>query len=148
MYACDVFRTADGRYYAVCTGEGCCGDSFGLSRSETHSWTLNGKKQSRTVSVSVSFEAHTAAESAAFVWMDGKKNVLSRGEYPADAIPEALSAPEGAELLVVTKKNADGTLDRVLFTAEDMSAEVYVPSALSGFLRVVYVTLEWGESMA
>ena len=44
LYACDVFRTADGRYYAVCTGEGCCGDSFGLSRSETHSWTLNGKK--------------------------------------------------------------------------------------------------------
>lgn len=148
LYACDVFRTADGRYYAVCTGEGCCGDSFGLSRSETLSWTPNGKKQSRTVSVSASLEAHTAAESAAFVWMDGEKNVLSRAEYPADAIPEALSAPEGAELLVVTKKNADGTLDRALFTAEDMSAEVYVPSALSGLLRVVYVTLEWGESMA
>lgn len=81
-------------------------------------------------------------------WMDGEKNVLSRAEYPADAIPEALSAPEGAELLVVTKKNADGTLDRALFTAKDMSAEVYVPSALSGLLRVVYVTLEWGESMA
>lgn len=67
LYACDVFRTADGRYYAVCTGEGYCGDGFGLSRSETHSWTLNGKKQSRTVSVSASLEAHTAAESAAFV---------------------------------------------------------------------------------
>lgn len=86
LYACDVFRTADGRYYAVCTGEGCCGDSFGLSRSETLSWTPNGKKQSRTVSVSASLEAHTAAESAAFVWMDGEKNVLSRAEYPADAI--------------------------------------------------------------
>lgn len=98
--------------------------------------------------MSASLETHTAAESAAFVWMDGEKNVLSRAEYPADAIPEALSAPEGAELLVVTKKNADGTLDRALFTAKDMSAEVYVPSALSGLLRVVYVTLEWGESMA
>lgn len=76
------------------------------------------------------------------------KRTCFRAEYPADAIPEALSAPEGAELLVVTKKNADGTLDRALFTAKDMSAEVYVPSALSGFLRVVYVTLEWGESMA
>ena len=48
LYACDVFRTADGRYYAVCTGEGYCGDGFGLSRSETLSWTPNGKKQSRT----------------------------------------------------------------------------------------------------
>lgn len=45
LYACDVFRTADGRYYAVCTGEGYCGDGFGLSRSETHSWTLNGKSR-------------------------------------------------------------------------------------------------------
>ena len=142
LQVCDVFRTADGRYYAVCTGEGCC-DGFGLSRSETLFWTPSGKKQSRTISVSASLETHTAAESVAFVWMDGEKNVLSRAEYTADAIPEAVSVPEGAELLVVTKKNVDGTLDRALFTAEDMSAEVYVPSALSGLLRVVYVTLDW-----
>lgn len=145
LYACDVFRTADGRYYAVCTGEGYCGDGFGLSRSETHSWTLNGKKQSRTVSVSVSFAAHTAAESVDFVWMDSDKNVLSRAEYAADALPETLTAPDGASMLVVTQTSADGTSARSLCTAEDMSTAVYTPSTLSGLLRAAYVTLDWGE---
>lgn len=145
LYACDVFRTADGRYYAVCTGEGYCGDGFGLSRSETHSWTLNGKKQSRTVSVSVSFAAHTAAESVEFVWMDSDKNVLSRAAYAADALPETLTAPDGASMLVVTQTSADGTSARSLCTAEDMSTVVYTPSTLSGLLRAAYVTLDWGE---
>ena len=148
LYAGDVFRTADGRYYAVCTGEGCCGDGFGLSRSETHSWTLNGKKQSRTISVSASLEAHTTAESVAFVWMDGDKNVLSRAEYTSDALPDELIAPEGAELLVVTKENADGTLNRTLCTAEDMSTVVDTPSTFSALLRAVYVTLDWEANAA
>lgn len=145
LYACDVFRTADGRYYAVCTGEGYCGDGFGLSRSETHSWTLNGKKQSRTVSVSASLEAHTAAESVDFVWMDSDKNVLARAAYAADALPETLTAPDGASMLVVTQTSADGTSARSLCTAEDMSTVVYTPSTLSGLLRAAYVTLDWGE---
>lgn len=145
LYACDVFRTADGRYYAVCTGEGYCGDGFGLSRSETHSWTLNGKKQSRTVSVSVSFAAYTAAESVDFVWMDDDKNVLLREEYTADTLPEALAAPEHAALLVTAMQSVDGTSARTLCTAEDMSTVVYTPSTLSGLLRAAYVTLDWGE---
>lgn len=145
LYACDVFRTADGRYYAVCTGEGYCGDGFGLSRSETHSWTLNGKKQSRTVSVSVSFAARTATESVEFVWMDSDKNVLSRASYAADALPETLTAPDGAEILVVTQTSADGTSTRSLCTQDDLFARAYVPSTLSGLLRVVDVSLDWGE---
>ena len=145
LYACDVFRTADGRYYAVCTGEGCCGDGFGLSRSETHSWTLNGKKQSRTVSVSASLEAHTAAESVDFVWMDSDKNVLARAAYAADALPETLAAPEHAALLVTAMQSVDGTTERTLCTQDDLFARAYVPSTLSGLLRVVDVSLDWGE---
>lgn len=145
LYACDVFRTADGRYYAVCTGEGYCGDGFGLSRSETHSWTLNGKKQSRTVSVSVSFAAYTATESVEFVWMDSDKNVLSRAAYAADALPETLAAPEHAALLVTAMQSVDGTTERTLCTQDDLFARAYVPSTLSGLLRVVDVSLDWGE---
>ena len=145
LYACDVFRTADGRYYAVCTGEGYCGDGFGLSRSETHSWTLNGKKQSRTVSVSVSFAAYTAAESVDFVWMDDDKNVLLREEYTADTLPEALAAPEHAALLVTAMQSVDGTSARTLCTQDDLFARAYVPPTLSGLLRVVDVSLDWGE---
>lgn len=145
LYACDVFRTADGRYYAVCTDEGYCGDGFGLSRSETHSWTLNGKKQSRTVSVSVSFAAHTAAESVDFVWMDSDKNVLSRAAYAADALPETLAAPEHAALLVTAMQSVDGTTERTLCTQDDLFSRAYVPSTLSGLLRVVDVSLDWGE---
>lgn len=145
LYACDVFRTADGRYYAVCTGEGYCGDGFGLSRSETHSWTLNGKKQSRTVSVSVSFAAYTATESVEFVWMDSDKNVLSRAAYAADALPETLTAPDGASMLVVTQTSADGTSARSLCAQDDLFSRAYVPSTLSGLLRVVDVSLDWGE---
>lgn len=145
LYACDVFRTADGRYYAVCTGEGYCGDGFGLSRSETHSWTLNGKKRSRTVSVSVSFAAHTAAESVDFVWMDSDKNVLSRAAYAADALPETLAAPEHAALLVTAMQSVDGTTERTLCTQDDLFARAYVPPTLSGLLRVVDVSLDWGE---
>lgn len=157
LYECYVYRTPAGDYYAECVlyngmKSAYCGPGFGLKQTRTISaersgdWSVSGKTQSHSIKVSVSFVERTAAESVDFVWMDSDKNVLSRAEYPADAIPEALSAPEGAELLVVTKKNADGTLDRALFTAKDMSAEVYVPSTLSGLLRVVDVSLDWGEN--
>lgn len=157
LYECYVYRTPAGDYYSECVlyngmKSAYCGPGFGLKQTRTISaersgdWSVSGKTQSHSIKVSVSFVERTAAESVDFVWMDSDKNVLSRAEYPADAIPEALSAPEGAELLVVTKKNADGTLDRALFTAKDMSAEVYVPSTLSGLLRVVDVSLDWGEN--
>lgn len=157
LYECYVYRTPAGDYYSECVlyngmKSAYCGPGFGLKQTRTISaersgdWSVSGKTQSHSIKVSVSFVERTAAESVDFVWMDSDKNVLSRAEYPADAIPEALSALEGAELLVVTKKNADGTLDRALFTAKDMSAEVYVPSTLSGLLRVVDVSLDWGEN--
>ena len=80
-----------------------------------------------------------------FVWLRGGKSILSREEYGADALPETLTAPDGAEILVVTQTSADGTSTRSLCTAEDMSTVVYTPSTLSGLLRAAYVTLDWGE---
>ena len=88
---------------------------------------------------------HTAAESVNFVWMDSEKNVLSRAEYAADALPETLTAPDGASMLVVTQTSADGTSARSLCTQDDMFSRAYVPSTLSGLLRVVDVSLDWGE---
>ena len=96
--------------------------------------------------MSITFEEHTAAESVEFVWMDSDKNVLSRAEYAADALPETLTAPDGASMLVVTQTSADGTSARSLCTQDDLFARAYVPSTLSGLLRVVDVSLDWGEN--
>lgn len=156
LYECYVYRTPAGDYYAECmqaNGTNVCyrTPSANLNQTRTISterssdWRANGKTKSRSIKVSVSFAAHTAAESVDFVWMDSDKNVLSREEYAADALPETLAAPEHAELLVTAMQSADGTSARSLCTQDDLFARAYVPSTLSGLLRVVDVSLDWGE---
>lgn len=156
LYECYVYRTPAGDYYAECTqanGTNVCyrTPSANLNQTRTISterssdWRVNGKAQSRSIKVSVSFAAYTAAESVEFVWMDSDKNVLSRAEYAADALPETLAAPEHAALLVTAMQSVDGTTERTLCTQDDLFARAYVPSTLSGLLRVVDVSLDWGE---
>lgn len=156
LYECYVYRTPAGDYYAERTqanGTNVCyrTPSTNLNQTRTISterssdWRVNGKAQSRSIKVSVSFAAHTAAESVDFVWMDSDKNVLSRAAYAADALPETLAAPEHAALLVTAMQSVDGTSARTLCTQDDLFARAYVPSTLSGLLRVVDVSLDWGE---
>lgn len=156
LYECYVYRTSAGDYYAECTqanGTNVCyrTPSANLNQTRTISterssdWRANGKAQGRSIKVSVSFAAYTAAESVEFVWMDSDKNVLSRAEYAADALPETLAAPEHAALLVTAMQSVDGTTERTLCTQDDLFARAYVPSTLSGLLRVVDVSLDWGE---
>ena len=156
LYECYVYRTSAGDYYAECTqanGTNVCyrTPSANLNQTRTISterssdWSVNGKAQRRSIKVSVSFAAHTAAESAKFVWMDSDKNVLSRAAYAADALPETLAAPEHAALLVTAMQSVDGTTERTLCTQDDLFSRAYVPSTLSGLLRVVDVSLDWGE---
>lgn len=156
LYECYVYRTSAGDYYAECTqanGTNVCyrTPSANLNQTRTISterssdWRANGKTQSRSIKVSVSFAAYTAAESVDFVWIDSDKNVLSRAEYAADALPETLAAPERAALLVTAMQSVDGTSARTLCTQDDLFARAYVPSTLSGLLRVVDVSLDWGE---
>lgn len=157
LYECYVYRTPAGDYYAECVlyngmKSAYCGPGFGLKQTRTISaerpgdWSVSGKTQSHSIKVSVSFVEHTAAESVNFVWMDSEKNVLSRAEYAADALPETLAAPEHAALLVTAMQSVDGTTERTLCTQDDLFARAYVPSTLSGLLRVVDVSLDWGEN--
>lgn len=156
LYECYVYRTSAGDYYAECTqanGTNVCyrTPSANLNQTRTISterssdWRVNGKTKSRSIKVSVSFAAYTAAESVEFVWMDSDKNVLSRAAYAADALPETLAAPEHAALLVTAMQSVDGTTERSLCTQDDLFSRAYVPSTLSGLLRVVDVSLDWGE---
>ena len=156
LYECYVYRTPAGDYYAECTQDNGTNvryrtPSTNLNQTRTISterssdWRANGKTKSRSIKVSVSFVAHTAAESVEFVWMDSDKNVLSRAAYAADALPEMLVAPEHAALLVTAMQSVDGTTERTLCTQDDLFARAYVPSTLSGLLRVVDVSLDWGE---
>lgn len=156
LYECYVYRTSAGDYYAECTQDNGTNvryrtPSANLNQTRTISterssdWRANGKAQSRSIKVSVSFAAYTAAESVDFVWMDSDKNVLSRAAYAADALPETLAAPEHAALLVTAMQSVDGTSARTLCTQDDLFARAYVPSMLSGLLRVVDVSLDWGE---
>lgn len=156
LYECYVYRTSAGDYYAECTqanGTNVCYRTPGANLNQTRTisterssdWSVNGKAQGRSIKVSVSFAAYTAAESVDFVWMDDDKNVLLREEYTADTLPEALAVPEHAALLVTAMQSADGTSTRTLCTQDDMFSRAYVPSTLSGLLRVVDVSLDWGE---
>ena len=156
LYECYVYRTPAGDYYAECVlyngmKSAYCGPGFGLKQTRTISaerpgdWSVSGKTQSHSIKVSVSFVEHTAAERLVFVWLRGDKSILSREEYAADALPETLTAPDGASMLVVTQTSADGTSARSLCTQDDLFARAYVPSMLSGLLRVVDVSLDWGK---
>ena len=141
---CSVYRTSDGKYYAEWDHTGM-GPHVGVSREESVEWKVNGRTERRSIKVSVTFEERTAAERLVFVWLRGDKSILSREEYGADALPETLTAPDGASMLVVTQTSADGTSARSLCTQDDLFARAYVPSMLSGLLRVVDVSLDWGK---
>ena len=141
---CSVYRTSDGKYYAEWDHTGM-GAHVGVSREESVEWKVNGRTERRSIKVSVTFEERTAAERLVFVWLRGDKSILSREEYGADALPETLTAPDGASMLVVTQTSADGTSARSLCTQDDLFARAYVPSMLSGLLRVVDVSLDWGK---
>ena len=141
---CSVYRTSDGKYYAEWDHTGM-GAHVGVSREESVEWKVNGRTERRSIKVSVTFEERTAAERLVFVWLRGDKSILSREEYGADALPETLTAPDDAEILVVTQTSADGTSTRSLCTQDDLFARAYVPPTLSGLLRVVDVSLDWGE---
>ena len=156
LYECYVYRTPAGGYYAECTqanGTNVCyrTPSANLNQTRTISaersgdWSVSGKTQSHSIKVSVSFVERTAAERLVFAWLRGDKSILSREEYGADALPETLTAPDGASMLVVTQTSADGTSARSLCTQDDLFARAYVPPTLSGLLRVVDVSLDWGE---
>lgn len=156
LYECYVYRTPVGDYYAECTqanGTNVCYriPSANLNQTRTIStersgdWSVSGKTQSHSIKVSVSFVERTAAERLVFAWLRGDKSILSREAYGADALPETLTAPDGASMLVVTQTSADGTSTRSLCTQDDLFARAYVPSMLSGLLRVVNVSLDWGE---
>lgn len=157
LYECYVYRTPAGDYYSECVlyngmKSAYCGPGFGLKQTRTISaersgdWSVSGKTQSHSIKVSVSFVERTAAERLVFAWLRGDKSILSREEYGADALPETLTAPDGASMLVVTQTSADGTSARSLCTQDDLFARAYVPSTLSGLLRVVDVSLDWGEN--
>ena len=152
LFECYVYRTAEGKYYVECaTVNGMksayCGPGFGLSQTRSAEWTVNGEKRSRSISVSVSLVEHAAAEAVTLAWMDGEKNILSRTEYTADALPETLTAPENAVLLVAALRNADGTVTRGAYTAdgEERSVRLYIPSEREGLLRHCDIPLDWGE---
>ena len=141
---CSVYRTSEGKYYAEWDHTGM-GAHVGVSREESVEWKVNGRTERRSIKVSVTFEERTAAERLVFAWLRGDKSILSREEYGADALPETLTAPDGASMLVVTQTSADGTSARSLCAQDDLFARAYVPSMLSGLLRVVDVSLDWGE---
>lgn len=141
---CFVYRTSDGKYYAE-WDHTSIGAHVGVSREESVEWKVNGRTERRSIKVSVTFEERTAAERLVFAWLRGDKSILSRAAYAADALPETLTAPDGASMLVVTQTSADGTSARSLCTQDDLFARAYVPSTLSGLLRVVDVSLDWGE---
>ena len=82
LYECYVYRTSAGDYYAECTQDNGTNvryrtPSANLNQTRTISterssdWRANGKAQSRSIKVSVSFAAHTAAESVNFVTSSG-----------------------------------------------------------------------------
>lgn len=155
LYECYVYRMADGRYYAEFTGAGYCGDGFGLSRTETDAWAVNGSAQKkRTLALSVSIVRRDALLSAAFCWMDADACVLAREEYAAGELPETLTAPEGAALLVVTKtlRGAGGTPSTAREvhapSDEDAYVRLLVPSPLEGLLARRVIALDWGDTGA
>lgn len=104
LYECYVYRTPAGDYYAERTqanGTNVCyrTPSTNLNQTRTISterssdWRVNGKAQSRSIKVSVSFAAHTAAESVDFVWMDSDKMSCRARHTPPTLFPRRWPHP-------------------------------------------------------
>lgn len=147
--ALNVYRTGSGEYYAEAAEVNWAfsGSSSGLAG--THSANIGGK--TRTIHVSLAPEQHAAAERAAFLWLDGEKNVIARAEYETGALPGTVTAPEGAALLVLCREEVHRAAQneyavqtaRSVYGPQDSSAEIYAPGGSEGLAERVTVLLEW-----
>lgn len=142
--ALDVYRTSGGEYYAE---EGASGRAFSDSSAgitAERSVSIGG--ETRTISVSLSFESRPALVRAAFTWLDAEKGVLLREEYEADALPSELTPPECAALLLVTQtqQTRDGACTaRALLSPEEEILSLYPAAEQEGLLRAAFLPIRW-----
>lgn len=142
--ALDVYRTSSGEYYAE---EAELSRAFGGNLpSITCTRSASSGGETRTISVSLSFEIRPTLVRAAFTWLDAEKTALSREEYAADALPSELTPPSGAALLLVTQtqQTRDGLRTaRTLLSPEDELLSLYPAAEQDGLLRVTILPIRW-----
>lgn len=142
----EVYRTSGGEYYAEAAeiGQTFSGGSSGFG--STHSVRSGG--ETRTVAVSLSAECRMAVGRAAFIWLDEEKTVLAREAYEADTLPDTLTAPTGAALLIVSGEargdSGEKHTVRAVYGAGEEMAELYVPGMTDGLAARRVMWLDWG----
>lgn len=136
----EVYRTSGGEYYAEAAeiGQAFSGSSSGFGSA--HITSIDG--ETRTVAVSLAVECRPTTERATLIWLDDEKNVLAREAYEADALPETLTAPTGAALLIVS---GDARTVRAVYGANEETAEIYIPGMTDGLAERRTIWLAWSD---
>ena len=121
-----VYRTEDGRYYAV-RGEFFHsrleeGGAMSQSIKDEKTWTVDGVETTYSAEFTTAVKGVTIAESLRLVWMSENHQELSRAEYVPGELPESLEA-EGAYLIL--EEISGETVNRRLCQPGDEYVSVY-----------------------
>ena len=155
-----IYQTSDGRIYLT------RGNSMGMSGADgvsvTHTLTsdktetIGGKSERVKVKVAITVVARATPTKFTVAHMDENDNLLKLEEFAPDALPESITAADGAAYLIGTSYGQDGdgeTAEYDICSRSNDSAP-YAYSKLNTFryqdgkLCSISIPVKWGEGAA
>ena len=155
-----IYQTSDGRIYLT------RGNSMGMSGADgvsvTHTLTsdktetIGGKSERVKVRVAITVAARPTPTKFTVAHMDENDNLLKLEEFAPDALPESITAADGAAYLIGTSYGQDGdgeTAEYDICSRSNDSAP-YAYSKLNTFryqdgkLCSISIPVKWGEGAA
>lgn len=151
-----IYQTADGRIYLT------RGNSMGMSGADggsaTHTLTsdktetIGGKSERVKVKVAITAVSRPTPTKFTVAHMDENDNLLKLEEFAPDALPESITAADGAEYLIGTSYGTDWNGETAEYTICNHDGKIQPPldtfAYQDGRLKAASVWVNWKEGEA
>ena len=151
-----IYQTDDGRIYLT------RGNSMGMSGADgvsvTHTLTsdktetIGGKSERVKVRVAITAVSRPTPTKFTVAHMDGNDNLLKLEEFAPDALPESITAADGAAYLIGTSYGQDGDGETAEYSICNRDGRIQPPldtfAYQDGKLKAVCIRGNWKEGAA
>ena len=151
-----IYQTDDGRIYLT------RGNSMGMSGADgvsvTHTLTsdktetIGGKSERVKVRVAITAVSRPTPKKFTVAHMDEDDNLLKLEEFAPDALPESITAADGAAYLIGTSYGQDGDGETAEYSICNRDGRIQPPldtfAYQDGKLKAVCIWVNWKEGAA
>ena len=151
-----IYQTSDGRIYLT------RGNSMGMSGADgasmTHTLTsdktetIGGKSERVKVKVAITAVSRPTPTKFTVAHMDENDNLLKLEEFAPDALPESITAADGAAYLIGTSYGQDGDGETAEYSICNRDGRIQPPldtfAYQDGKLKAVCIWVNWKEGAA